>query len=105
MDGSLFDALSGKTIKDANFNNWINGLENSEKAAMSAGTALDKYKESIQQTSSIGSKAGAIFKSLGATFLSMAALTAISFAIGKVGEGIAYAVNYSENLHLTCRGL
>ena len=98
MDGSLFDALSGKTIKDANFNNWINGLENSEKAAMSAGTALDKYKNSLQQTSSVGAKAGAIFKSLGATLLSMAALTAISFAIEKVGEGISYAINYSKNL-------
>ena len=103
MDGSLFDALSGKTIKDANFNNWINGLENSEKAAMSAGTALDKYKNSLQQTSSVGAKAGTVFKSLGATFLSMAALTAISFAIGKVGEGIAYAVNYSENLSETAK--
>ena len=42
LDGSLFDALSGKTIKDANFNNWINGLENSE-----GGTSLTGIKTAL----------------------------------------------------------
>ncbi len=99
MDGSLFDALSGKTIKDANFNNWINGLENSEKAAMSAGTALDKYKESLQQTSSIGSKAGAIFKSLAASVGTMAVMTIASKAIEVLGSGIIKTINYEKNMN------
>ena len=65
---------------------------------MTAGDALEQYKSHLQNTTSIGAKAGTVFKSLGATFLSMAAITAISFAIEKVGEGISYAINYSKNL-------
>ena len=99
MDGSLFDALSGKTIKDANFNNWINGLENSEKAAMSAGTALDKYKNSLQQTSSVGAKAGAIFKSLAASVGTMAVMTIASKAIEVLGSGIIKTINYEKNMN------
>ena len=99
LDGSLFDALSGKTIEDANFNNRINGLENSEKAAMSAGTALDKYKESLQQTSSIGSKAGAIFKSLAASVGTMAVMTIASKAIEVLGSGIIKTINYEKNMN------
>ena len=99
MDGSLFDALSGKTIKDANFNNWINGLENSEKAAMSAGTALDKYKNSLQQTSSVGAKAGAIFKSFAASVGTMAVMTIASKAIEVLGSGIIKTINYEKNMN------
>lgn len=99
LDDSLFNALNGKSIKDAGFNNWINGLDNAEKAAMSAGEALDKYKTSLQQTSSIGTKASTIFKSLGASLLTMGAITIASKAIEVLGSGIIKTINYEKNMN------
>ena len=66
---------------------------------MSAGTALDKYKNSLQQTSSVGAKAGAIFKSFAASVGTMAVMTIASKAIEVLGSGIIKTINYEKNMN------
>lgn len=101
-DEKPFDVLldkfyDSKTFSDTNFNQWVNGLDDTAKSAMTAGDALESYKKHLQDTSKATSKLASLkgvakgaLGLLGASALnigvSMAATYAIDFAIKKWDE-------------------
>lgn len=100
----LEDIFDASNFNDKNFNQWVNGLDDTAKSAMTAGDALESYKKHLQETSKATTKLASLkgiakgaLGFLGASALnigaSMAATYAIDFAIKKWDE---YA-NAQEN--------
>lgn len=85
----LEDTFNPDDFQDNIFKRWIDGLDETTKKSMTAGEALEKYKNhlvEIGKTTSIASKAGSVFKSVLGNVASFAVNAAAVWAVSKALE-------------------
>lgn len=73
------------------FKTWVDGLDNAQKSAMTAGDAFDQYTAHVQKAAKessvfgrVTSKLGNLAKSVGSTMLNMGVTMLASWAVGEV---------------------
>ena len=101
---NLLESFDSSTLKDDTFKSWIDGLNDTAKASMTAGDALEAYKKhltDIGKTTTGVQKTTSVFNALGGTLLStlgnMAIMYAASAAIEFIGTKI-YEYIYATEL-------
>lgn len=87
----LEDNKDHPAFNDNMFKTWVDGLDDTQKSAMTAGDAFDQYTVHVQKAakessafSRVTSKLGNLAKSVGSTMLNMGVTMLASWALGEV---------------------
>lgn len=87
--GNILKSLELDNIQDNLFKKWVEGLDEVDRASMTAGDALKQYKThlaEIGETTSLASKAGSAFKSILGNVASFAINAGAIWAVSKALE-------------------
>lgn len=86
---NILKSFDEDTIQDNLFKKWVEGLDEVDRASMTAGDALKQYKThlaEIGKTTSLASKAGSAFKSILGNVASFAVNAGVIWAVSKALE-------------------
>lgn len=82
-DALITQAVRGHTFTDTSFTNWVDGLNEQERATMRVSDALENYQTHLRRSTSLGSRFASGIKRMASGLLSFATSTIAMMAISK----------------------